>query len=262
MTLPLEQNRAVWDMLSPIHASGAFYNVQGFLRGDSTLRVLERSLVGSCEEKDLLHLQCHFGLDSLSWARLGANVTGVDFSSVAIEKARALAEKIGQSACFVCQDVQQLQLNAQFDIAVATYGVLCWLEDLEGWASGIYRHLRPGGAFVLVEFHPILEAVWPGKMTGARSYFGSKQPNIVHTTGSYADRSAPIAYDEFRWQHPISKVISSLLKVGLEISSFQEHPYCSYGLFDELHETSPGVWYPRESAVWPYMFSIRAEKRR
>lgn len=261
MNEPLEKNRAVWNSLVPFHLGSRFYDVPAVLAGRCSLRPLERDLVGQCVGMDLLHLQCHFGLDSLSWARLGANVTGVDFSPAAIEAARGLCEAAGVSARFICDDVQQLKFDAQFDVGVTSYGVLCWLEDLRAWADGVYRALRPGGQLVLVEFHPMLEAVFPGKMTGALSYFGSPKPAAVDTTGTYADRSAAVAYTEYRWQHPISKVVSALSAAGFHIATFDEYPYCSFGLFDELQETAPGMWSPDGRAIWPYMFSVRAIKR-
>lgn len=259
-TIAFELNRDAWDLLVPVHECSDFYDVKGFLEGHSSLRCLEQSLVGDCRGKDLLHLQCHFGLDSLSWARLGANVTGVDFSPVAIKTARRLAAACGVEARFECCDVQQLTLEADFDVVVTTYGVLCWLQDLEAWARGIYSALRTRGRLIVVEFHPMLEALHPGKMTGARSYFGSEVPSIVQSSGTYADRSAPLVYQEARWQHSVADILSALLRAGLTVTGFDEYPFCSYGLFDELEESQPGIWTPRAPVVWPYMLSIQAHK--
>lgn len=259
-SIPSDLNRAAWDKLTPIHAASNFYDVKAFLDGKSSLCKLERSLVGCCQGKNLLHLQCHFGLDSLSWARMGAMVTGVDFSPVAIEMARSLSGTSGIGARFQCGDVQELAFDSQFDIAVTTYGVLCWLGRLREWATGIHRALRPGGRLVVVEFHPILEALHPGKMTGARSYFGCPEPSVAHTIGTYADRTAAVEYQEFRWQHSTADVVSSLIHAGFTITEFEEYPYCSFGLFDELTEIEHSVWAPADAAVWPYMFSLEAKK--
>ena len=260
MSSLVASNRRNWDCLVPIHAKSKFYDVPAFLRGGTTLRKVERELVGECTGCRLLHLQCHFGLDTLSWSRLGARVTGVDFSAVALDEAHRLAAKANIQATFLQRDVQELTFQGEFDVVVTTYGVLCWIEDLQRWASGIAQSLKLGGRFVLVDFHPMLEAVYPGKMTGARRYFGGPQAAQVRTKGTYTDGGADLEYDEYRWQHPVAEVISALVRAGLRVNHFKEHDFCSYGLFDELREVEPGVWCPSTPCVWPYMFSFVGTK--
>lgn len=158
----LAANRALWDSLAETHGTTATdqsYDVEAFLGGQQTLRSIERELAGDVAGKDLLHLHCHFGMDTLNWARLGARVTGVDFSPVAITRARALAERAGLVADFVVADTQRLpdSLAAGFDVVVATYGVLSWIADVNAWMRGAARALRPGGRLVLVDIHPAFQ---------------------------------------------------------------------------------------------------------
>jgi SAM-dependent methyltransferase len=214
--------------------------------------------------KRLLHLQCHFGLDTLSWARLGALVTGVDLSDVSIDLARALACETGIQAHFVCADVQRLggRFDGEFDVVVTSYGVLCWLRHLEAWAAGIAAALRPGGRFVIVEYHPILDVFYQGAMSGAGSYFGSAEGKVFETTGTYADKSAPISYTVHSWQHSVADVMNALLGAGLVIEQFHEYPFSSYRLFPELDTLRDGVWVPSYGVKWPYMFGISATRPR
>ena len=156
MDRSIEANRKLWDKLTPIHVASAFYDVEGFKRGRCTLAAVEREEVGDVAGKSLLHLQCHFGLDTLSWARLGAEVTGVDFSGKAIAQARALVAALGIRAEFVCCELGELpgRLRGGFDIVFTSGGVLPWLPDLRSWAKTIVGLLKLGGVFYIREFHP------------------------------------------------------------------------------------------------------------
>lgn len=256
----LEANRRNWDLLTGVHLDSDFYDVDSFLAGATTLKRPELDLAGPVDGLRLLHLQCHFGLDTLSWARLGAAATGVDFSARTIEAARELARRSGTDAEFIQSDVQRLPaFDAPYDLVVTTYGALCWLGGLREWADGVRRSLRPGGRLLVVDFHPMQEALHPGKMTGAQGYFGSGRPYATWTEGSYAKPGAPIRYEEFRWQHTLADVVGAALDAGLTLTGLQEYPYCSYGLFDELAEGSDGLWRPADGvARHPYMFSISA----
>ena len=152
----LEINRANWNERTPVHAASAFYDVEGFRAGQATLREIELREVGAVSGRSLLHLQCHFGLDTMSWARQGAKATGIDFSDAAIDLARSLNGELGLETRFICSNVYDLPkvLDEQFDIVFTSYGVLTWLPDLDGWAEVIDNHLKPGGVFYIVEHHP------------------------------------------------------------------------------------------------------------
>src|SRR5512139_2419139 len=151
-----QANLALWNEWAEINVKSREYDVAGFLAGKSSLKSIELEELGEVAGKTLLHLQCHFGLDTLSWARRGAAVTGVDFSDKAVGLAQALAREAGLEARFICSDLYALPevLSGQFDIVYTSYGVLCWLRDLEQWAELIAHFLKPGGVFYIADFHP------------------------------------------------------------------------------------------------------------
>ena len=133
----LKKNLDMWNDWAPLHAESEFYDVEGFKNGRNSLDSIELEEVGDVTGKSLLHLQCHFGMDTLSWARLGARVTGVDFSDKAIDIARSLSTELGIEADFICSSVYDLRknLDGKFDIVYTSAGVLCWLPDLKQWAE-------------------------------------------------------------------------------------------------------------------------------
>ncbi|TRO50928.1 class I SAM-dependent methyltransferase, partial [Candidatus Bathyarchaeota archaeon] len=153
-----ETNKRRWNELVDIHAKSKEYDLENFIAGKNSLHRVEREKLGDVKGKSLLHLQCHFGLDTISWARLGAKVTGVDFSETAIELAREIAKKVGVDAEFVCSNVYDLPKvhKGEYDIVFTSYGVLCWLQDIEEWARVIAHFLKPGGTFLIVESHPFM----------------------------------------------------------------------------------------------------------
>ncbi len=230
-----EANRRHWDEVVPIHARSALYDVEGFKSGQSRLKPVELAELGDVREKTLLHLQCQFGLDTLSWAREGAIVTGVDYSSVAIEAARALAAETGIEARFIESDVLRLpeKLDGTFDIVFTSYGALNWLRDMDAWAGVAAHFVRPGGTLYLAEFHPFASVFddRPG-VTGLRvhyPYFASGEPIRSDDDGTYTDRSEKIenrtTYD---WPHPISEVLTAIIDAGLRIEFLHEFPVTPY----------------------------------
>ena len=154
-------NLEFWESVVPQHIKSDYYDVNGFLKGNSSLDEIEIGQVGNISGKTLLHLQCHFGLSTLSLARLGAIVTGIDFSSSAISEAKRLAKVSKIDATFVKANVYDLSENLQqkFDVVFSSYGVLCWLPNLNEWATQIAACLNHGGTFHLIEFHPLMTAL-------------------------------------------------------------------------------------------------------
>lgn len=259
----LHINRKAWDLRTQIHFASSFYDVSAFKRGAISLKPPELELVGDPKGKSLLHLQCHFGLDTLSWARIGAKATGIDFSSVSIRTAKQLAEEVAIPARFLYGDVSRLDEvlgTERFDLIVATYGIICWISDIVSWALGIHKHLVDGGRFILVEFHPILEVFYPGKVSGANSYFAvGGRPVYSKSRGTYADPSAPISYTEYRWQHSVGDVVSALIKADLKLQYLHEYPFCSYKIADDLKVKKDGLWhFGRNKKRLPLMYGIVA----
>jgi 2-polyprenyl-3-methyl-5-hydroxy-6-metoxy-1,4-benzoquinol methylase len=257
-----EANRALWDAWTEVHERAAFYDVDGFRAGRSTLNSIELEELGDVAGKALLHLQCHFGLDTLSLARLGARVTGVDFSERAIALARSLAAETALEAEFVLSNIYDLPavLDREFDIVFTSYGVLPWLPDLTGWARLVHRYLKPGGVFCLVEIHPIAGALdEEGELR--HPYFHSAEPLRWETQGSYADRGAAVAKTSDEWVHSVGDVVNALLGAGLGIESLREHPYVPYPCYPWLEQAEPGRWMLRgRPYTIPLTFSVRARK--
>jgi SAM-dependent methyltransferase len=261
-------NRALWDEWTAIHVQSEFYDVEGFKRGDIKLHSLEREEVGDVAGKSLLHLQCHFGLGTLSWARLGATVTGADFSSKSIEAARSLSSELEIPASFVCSDIDHLPevLSGRFDIVFTSYGVLPWLPDLKRWAGVIAHFLKPGGVFYIAEAHPISyifdDAQGVSDLVIKYPYFARDEPIEWKTQGSYADRNAhvvqPVSYE---WPHTIGDIINALIGAGLRIEFLHEFPYVTWQQLPFMVEGSDGYWrLPDREASLPLLFSIRAGK--
>jgi 2-polyprenyl-3-methyl-5-hydroxy-6-metoxy-1,4-benzoquinol methylase len=241
----LRRNRHAWDLRTAAHLDTEFYDVAGFRAGGLSLRELEREELGNVEGQSLLHLQCHFGLDTLSWARLGATVTGVDFSSDSIEAARELAAEAGIDATFVCSDVYDLPevLDGEFDVVVTTYGVLPWLPDLAAWGRVVARYLRPGGRFCLVEIHPgqgIVSDV-DGRLEVTGRYFrGSRGEYVV--TETYADGRELPPHVESTWTFTVADVVTSLAEAGLVVDRLRELPVDVRPRKPSMRQGDDGYW--------------------
>jgi 2-polyprenyl-3-methyl-5-hydroxy-6-metoxy-1,4-benzoquinol methylase len=236
----IELNKHSWNNRVDAHLASAFYDVEGFLKGNTSLNDIELKLLGDVSGKSILHLQCHFGQDSISLARLGARVTGVDLSDKAIDAANDLAKKTCNDVTFICCDVYDLanHLKEQFDIVFTSYGTIGWLPDMNKWAIIIATFLKPNGRFVFAEFHPVVWMYDDNFETIKYNYFNAGQ--IVESeTGTYADKDAPIKTDYIGWNHDLSEVFTSLIKNGIEINSFEEYDYSPYNCFAKTVEFEP-----------------------
>ena len=256
-------NQSLWDAATPIHERSAFYDVPGFKAGKSSLKPVELEEVGDVRGKSLLHLQCHFGLDTLSWARLGARVTGVDFSEEAVRLARSLAAELGIEARFVLSNVYDLPgvLGENFDLVYTSYGVLCWLPDLAGWARTVAHFLKPGGTFYIVEFHPVALTLDDEGRAFKYPYFHSAAPLNFEGEGDYADPAADFPHSSFEWFHPLGDIVSSLVDAGLRIEFLHEFPFSSYKTWPWLEEVAPDRSTHKDPDVaLPLMFSVRATR--
>lgn len=257
-----EKNRLSWNNRVEAHLKSDFYDLKGFLEGKSSLKSIELGLLGDISGKKILHLQCHFGQDSISLARMGAQVTGVDLSDVSIAAAESLAAATGEEVRFICCDIYALPayLEEDFDIVFTTYGVIGWLPDLGRWAGVISRFLRPGGAFVFVEFHPVVWMFDDDFREVGYNYFNSGAI-IESESGTYADRDAPITQEYVCWNHSMGEVVNSLIKSGLQLRHLEEYDYSPYNCFRHTLECAPGKF--RISHLGdkiPMVFSIMAYK--
>ena len=236
----LELNRASWNNKTDAHLTSDFYDVKGFLKGESSLNSVELDLLGDVSGKKILHLQCHFGQDTLSLARMGAEVTGIDLSDKAISNASELANKMDLNATFICCDVYDLpnHLNGDFDIVYTSYGTIGWLPDLDKWAAVISKFLKPSGKFVFVEFHPVVWMFDDDFKKIAYNYFNNG-PIIEKEEGTYADRNAPISQEFVTWNHSLSEVVSCLMNIGLNLETFQEFDFSPYPCFKHTVEFEP-----------------------
>ena len=233
----LNANQRHWDAVTPFHERSALYDVAGFKAGRSSLDAIELEAIGDVAGKSLLHLQCHLGMDTLSWARLGARVTGVDFSHEAISLARSLSAETAIPADVVESNLYDLpnNLDGQLDIVFTSYGCMCWLPDLRGWAETAAHFLAPVGTFYLVEDHPPAEAFDHSPQAleprVAQQYFHTEQPVQNESQGSYADRNADITDITHQWAHPMGEIVTAIADTETRIEFVHEFPVCCWQRF-------------------------------
>ncbi|RPH99901.1 MAG: class I SAM-dependent methyltransferase [Calditrichaeota bacterium] len=257
----LEINRKLWNEKTDVHYKSDFYNVASFIDGKSSLNSIELDLLGDIQGKSILHLQCHFGMDTISLARLGAEVVGVDLSEKSIEKARELAQKVKTKARFIQCAVYDLEeLNEKFDIVFTSYGVLGWLPDMDKWAQIVSCHLKANGQLVMVEFHPVVW-IFSYDFTKVEYDYFNTGPIVESIQGTYADKSAPICNDSISWNHSLSEVFSSLQRNGMRIDIFQEYDYSPYNCFERTVEIEKGKYQIQglEKKI-PMLYAVKAKK--
>ncbi|WP_188895839.1 class I SAM-dependent methyltransferase [Microlunatus endophyticus] len=222
-------NRAFWDEVAPHHAASAFYATESFVDDPDSLGAIEKAELGPVAGLEICHLQCHIGLDTLSLARSGATVTGVDFSTESLRIARRLSTRTTINATFVESDVLDAAatLGRRYDLVFTSRGVLMWLGDLDRWARNCVDLIRPGGRFYLLDIHPLAMALepFPGGYRLASTYFGGGEPSVTSEDRSYAVRDVGLTNQEtHEWIHPVGAVVTALAKAGLVIDFLREHP--------------------------------------
>ncbi|KPK62638.1 methyltransferase type 12 [candidate division WOR_3 bacterium SM23_42] len=257
-----QTNKALWNRLTALHRESEFYDLNGFKKGKSSLNFIELDELGDVRGKTILHLQCHFGMDTLSWVRLGAQVTGIDFSEEAIQLAKSLTKELSINALFVHSNIYDLPkvLNKQFDIVYTSYGVLCWLPDLKEWGRIIHHFLKKDGTFYMIEFHPI-RAMFDDDGNMKEPYFHGEEPVKYEGSGTYAEPSADFHHVSYEWLHSLSDVINALIGASLKIESIHEFPFSVYGDLPFLVKGEDGLWRHKNKDIRiPLMFSIKAKK--
>ena len=259
----IEINRQSWNNRTETHLKSEFYDLDNFVKGKTSLNSIELDLLGDVKGKTILHLQCHFGQDTISLSRLGAEVTGIDLSDKAIQSAQQIAKDTHSNANFICCDIYDLpnHLDKQFDIVFTSYGTIGWLPDLDKWANIVSHYLKPNGQFVFVEFHPVVWMFDDNFEKIGYNYFNSGA--IVESeSGTYADKTAEISQENVMWNHGLSEVMNSLINNGLEINSLNEYDYSPYNCFNKTVEFEPNKYrIAHLQDKIPMVFSIVAKKK-
>ena len=258
-----EANRKMWDdAVARNYKNAEIYKSRELLDGEVVLNSIELQEVGDVKGKKLLHLQCHFGLDTLSWARLGAEVTGVDFSGEAIKLANEMKERTRLNAKFIQTNIYELPdiLEEKFDIVYTSYGVLCWLNDINRWAEIISYFLKKGGIFYIAEFHPFIQVFNYDNEEDfelKHDYFQKPEPIIFGEENSDKDDSEKT----YEWIHGIGKIVTALVNVGLRIQFLHEFNKAPFPRFHFLHQSKDGYWYYNNPKYeLPLVYSIKAIK--
>lgn len=258
----LDINRKFWNDSVNAHLASEFYGVEAFLKGRSSLTPIETALMGDVAGKSLLHLQCHFGQDTLSLSRLGAVCTGVDFSPKAIEAANELAAKTSQQVEFICSDIYALpeKLNREFDLVFTSFGTIGWLPELDRWAAVVSRYLKSGGRFVIADFHPV---VWmfDNDFKEVRYRYFNDEPIVETEEGTYADRTIAECRTSMTWNHGFAEILTALLNQGLQITQVREFDYSPFNCFNNTVEDEPGKFRIAQFGnKLPMVYAIEAMK--
>lgn len=258
----LKANKKWWNDVTSIHLNSKLYNLSGFKKGESSLFSIEQEEVGDVQGKRLLHLMCHFGMDTLSWGRRGATATGVDISDSSIKLAKKLSKEINVPATFISSDVYELPkvLEKKFDIIFTSYGVLCWLSNIKKWAKIINHFLEKYGVFYIVELHPFTNILSCDFKIDYK-YF-KKGPDIDDSSGTYADWNADIKSSTYLWSYTISDVINALIYEGLKIEFVHEFPFTMYDQFPGfMEQNEKGQYVLKNKKIQiPLLFSLKASK--
>ncbi len=259
----LDINKASWNERVEPHLTSDFYDVEGFKKGKTSLNQIELDLLGDVRGKSILHLQCHFGQDSMSLSRMGAQVVGVDFSDKAIRAAKQIRDELGLDTEFVLNDVLSLdasKLDGLFDIVFTSYGTIGWLPDIQKWAEVVARFMKPGGQFIIAEFHPVVWMFDDDIQYVRYSYFNKEEIEEIEE-GSYTDQSEHLRTKFITWNHGLSEVFNALKAKGLHISDFNEFDYSPYKCFKEMVETSPGKYMLKGNEnKFPMVYSMKWHK--
>lgn len=257
-----ETNKATWNTKVKVHAKSEMYDIEAFKNGKSSLMPYELEALGDVSGKSLLHLQCHFGQDTLSWSRLGAKSTGVDLSDEGIRLAKQLNAELNLDAEFVCCNVLDTSefVKDEFDIVFTSYGVIGWLPDLKPWGKMIAECLKQGGTFFIAEFHPI---VWMFDYLEGKPVmkYGYMQDDVIYEEyeGTYANESSKMISKEYAWNHGLGEVVTALTEAGLHIEYLKEFDESPYDVLPDLQKTDAGMYVAKDK-LYPLIFCLKAMK--
>ncbi|AZQ63391.1 class I SAM-dependent methyltransferase [Flammeovirga pectinis] len=256
-------NKEQWNARVEGHVASKMYDVPGFKRGDTSLKKIDLEGLGDLTGKRVLHLQCHFGLDTMSLSRMGAKAVGLDISDTAIDQARQLNQELGLDAEFICSNVydirEHLSTDEKFDMVFVSYGALCWLPDLEAWADIVSDYLKEKGTFYMVEMHPFIYTLNWATFVPEFSYY-NKGVYEEKVEGSYAG-DVPLNLTEYFWVHSISEMLNPLLKRGFTLDKFEEYDFQTYNCFDDMIERADGEFIFKNIKVdVPYLIELKLTK--
>lgn len=252
-----EKNRLAWNEMVEVHWDHPAQKRREFLEGRCSLKPMELEALGDVNGKSLLHLMCQFGMDTLSWARRGATVTGIDISDQSIKRAEELKQQTGLAGRFVRSDVLDAigLVDDKFDIVIQTHGTLCWISDLDRWAQVVAHYLKPGGQFFMADDHPII-CIWE---TLPCSYL-HKEPIRYSGEPDYCDREHIIETERVEFQHPLSQIVNAIINAGLILEHLGEYDKGYYPIEADWVEKD-SYWYPPDGPpMYPLMFSLKARK--
>jgi SAM-dependent methyltransferase len=257
-----ETNRDTWNKKVSVNAKSEMYNLEAFKQGKSSLMCYELEALGDVKGKSLLHLQCHFGQDTLSWSRMGATCVGVDLSDAAVTLAQNLNDELKLDAEFVCCNVLDTSeyIKDEFDFVFTSYGVIGWLPDLKPWGQMIAARLKTGGTFFMAEFHPI---VWMFDYLNDKPVmkYGYMQDDVIYEEyeGTYANNNSKMISKEYGWNHGLGEVISALSEAGLHIEYLKEFDESPYDVLPDLLKTESGMFVTKDK-LYPLIFTLKARK--
>ncbi|WP_298536177.1 bifunctional 2-polyprenyl-6-hydroxyphenol methylase/3-demethylubiquinol 3-O-methyltransferase UbiG [uncultured Algibacter sp.] len=257
-----EINKSTWNDKVKVHSESNMYDLEGFKKGKSSLMPYELEALGDVKGKSLLHLQCHFGQDTLSLSRMGAKCVGVDLSDEGVKLAKRLNDELKLDANFVCCNVLDTSefVKDEFDIVYTSYGVIGWLPDLKPWGQMIAERLKKGGTFFMAEFHPI---VWMFDYLEDKPVmkYGYMQDEVIYEEyeGTYADENSSMISKEYAWNHGVGEVISALTEAGLHIEYLKEFNESPYDVLPNLKQNESGM-YATDDKLYPLIFTLKATK--
>ena len=267
-----EENKQSWNKRTSVHKDSAFYDLDSFKKGKTALHKIELDELGDVKGKSLLHLQCHFGMDTMSWEREGANCTGVDLSDEAIKLAKEINDELNLKTEFICANIYDLKDTSKvpplegfresgFDIVFTSYGTIGWLPDLDKWAEIVAHFLKPGGIFYIADFHPVLWMMDENFEKIKYNYFNT-EVITEEVSGTYSDRDAPIKSIEHGWNHSFTEIIGALLKHNLQILQFNEYPFSPCNCFNNMEKGADDMYRIKGmDEKMPMMYSIKAVKQ-
>ncbi|MFS4483798.1 class I SAM-dependent methyltransferase [Hyunsoonleella sp. 2307UL5-6] len=257
-----DTNKATWNEKVKIHSKSEMYDMEAFKSGASSLMPYELDALGDVSGKTLLHLQCHFGQDTLSWNRLGAKCTGIDLSDEGIKLARGLNNDLKLNSEFVCCNVLDTSkyVKDKFDIVFTSYGVIGWLPDLKPWGKMIAERLNKGGTFFIAEFHPI---VWMFDYLDDKQImkYGYMQSDVIYEEyeGTYANQDSKMISKEYGWNHGLGDVVSAITEAGLHLEYLKEYNESPYDILPNLVQTDSGMFVTKDK-LYPLIFTLKAIK--